>query len=1067
MDNRRMSARAESGASRTTGIGAGRRDGGGVTVTSALDRAFELTRLNWEVILFVGIMVAAFLTRVIDLGDRAFHHDESIHAYFSNYYLQTGNFTNPGTAANGGYDPTYHGPFLYSIVAFGFFLFGTNDAIARLMPALFGILLIGLIWLLRPFIGRTGALVGAFLVLISPSITYYSRSLRHDIFALTGLLLLFVSILWFIRTHQAKWVYLGALGFIVAYASHELTFIVAFIFALFLLIAAFAYNTFSGSGGARDDVNPVRSALSALRTQRWTLTGAVLIILGVYVVMYTNFLTRPDLVLSGIIEGFQYWFLQQKEARGNQPIFYYVMLMPIYEPLALLAGTGTVVYMLVKWIRGDGDTVTADDGADGFPANADVPVDDEYGHPLPVIGAVRGFAWSFLAFWAFGAFVAFSVAGEKMPWLNMQIALPFTLLAAAGIGKLLSGMEWKEVRKGGGLFLGVALVLFIFAAYSFASFLTGAMPKPTGAGSDFQNVLRGILLFVFTVGLLALGGWLSYKLLPGRAAKVIGFTITIFLALYGIRSMVELNYNHGDVPNEMMVYTQSAPDTTIVSDLLHRLSRDETSFDSDRNAQDVTGGHGLPIALDQNDATDWPFEWYLRDMKKLTYFNLQQWQDNNAAVAPNQAVIIASEATEKEANFKTFLGDKYSTNKYTLNWWFPEETYRDSTTTDPHAPGNFGKALSLMFGNSMKYLLYRDPGKPLGSRSFYLHIRNDLAVKVGLGSAGVITSTPDVTTPPPNSPVHAMTDLAQASAERGAFNLPRGIATGPDGSFYVVDTGNMRIQKFDSTGKFVALIGAGKGNGDGQFAPLNDQSVGTGPGGIAVDKQGNIYVADTWNHRIQKFTGDGTFLTAWGGFIDLGNADSANDSDKGTKFYGPRGVAIGPDGNVYVADTGNKRISIFKPDGTYVREISSGKSADKIKQGYAFNQNGEMNEPIGVAVDAQGNVYVADSVNHRIQKFDATGAYAAQWPIPSGGWDPGSYLEPFLALDAQGNLYATAPTSAQVYKFDPTGKLLGQKGTSPKNIILKTPTGITIGSDGNIYVSDTGLQGVVNMGTIP
>ena len=229
-----MSARAETGATRTTGIGAGRRDGGGVTVTSALDRAFELTRLNWEVILFVGIMVAAFLTRIIDLGDRAFHHDESIHAYFSNYYLQTGNFTNPGTGFNGGYDPTYHGPFLYSIVAFGFFLFGTNDAIARLMPALFGILLIGLIWLLRPFIGRTGALVGAFLVLISPSITYYSRSLRHDIFALTGLLLLFVAILWFIRTHQAKWVYLGALGFIVAYASHELTFIVAFIFALFL-----------------------------------------------------------------------------------------------------------------------------------------------------------------------------------------------------------------------------------------------------------------------------------------------------------------------------------------------------------------------------------------------------------------------------------------------------------------------------------------------------------------------------------------------------------------------------------------------------------------------------------------------------------------------------------------------------------------------------------------------------------------------------------------------------------------------------------------------------------------
>ncbi|HST05943.1 MAG TPA: hypothetical protein VLQ48_14580, partial [Chloroflexia bacterium] len=654
---------------------------------------------------------------------------------------------------------------------------------------------------------------------------------------------------------------------------------------------------------------------------------------------------------------------------------------------------------------------------------------------------------------------------EKMPWLNMQIALPFTLLAAAGLGKLFTGMEWKEVRKGGGLFLGVAFVLFIFAAYTFAAFLTGAMPNPTGAGADFQKVLRGILLFVFTIGLLGLGGWLSYKLLPGRAAKVIGLTIAIFLTFYGIRSMVEVDYNHGDVPNEMLVYTQSAPDTSIVSDLLHRLSRDETSFDSDRNAQDITGGHGLPIALDQNDATDWPFEWYLRDMKKLTYFTLDQWQNNTAAVAPNQAVILASDATEKEANFQNFIKDKYSTNKYTLNWWFPEETYRNATTTDPTAPGDFGKALNLMFGNGMKYLLYRDPGRPLGSRSFYLHIRNDLAVKVGLGSAGIIAAPPDTSAPAANSPIHAMTDLAPASNDRGAFNLPRGMATGPDGSFYVVDTGNLRIEKFDATGKFVALIGAGKGTGDGQFAMLNDQSVGTGPGGIAVDKQGNIYVADTWNHRVEKFTGDGTYLTQWGSFVDLGSPDGANDSGRDTKFYGPRGVAIGPDGNVYVTDTGNKRVSIFQPDGTYVRQITSGKTPDKVTQNYAFNQNGEMNEPIGVAVDAQGNVYVADSVNHRIQKFDSTGAYSTQWPIPAGGWDAGSYLEPFLAVDAQGNIYATGPTSAQVYKFDPTGKLLGQKGTSPKNVILKTPTGITIAADGSVYVSDTGLQGVVNMGT--
>ncbi len=290
MDNRRMSTRAEAGASRPGQM----RQQQLVTSLALLDKAIDLTRANWEVIIFVGIIVLAVLTRMIDLGTRALSHDEGIHAYFSNYYLQTGDYTTtPGFG--GGYDPTYHGPFLYNIVAFGFLLFGTTDATARLMPAIFGIILIGLCWLLRPFIGRAGALIAAGLLLLSPTITYYSRSLRHDIFALTGSFMLFLAILWFLRTHQARWVYLGAVGLIVAYASHELTFIVAAIFVVFLAIAGFAYNAFSG--GARtsnrrysmeEGINPVRSALSALATQRWTLVGAALLFLAIYTVLFTR-----------------------------------------------------------------------------------------------------------------------------------------------------------------------------------------------------------------------------------------------------------------------------------------------------------------------------------------------------------------------------------------------------------------------------------------------------------------------------------------------------------------------------------------------------------------------------------------------------------------------------------------------------------------------------------------------------------------------------------------------------------------------------------------------------------
>lgn len=298
----------------------------------------------------------------------------------------------------------------------------------------------------------------------------------------------------------------------------------------------------------------------------------------------------------------------------------------------------------------------------------------------------------------------------------------------------------------------------------------------------------------------------------------------------------------------------------------------------------------------------------------------------------------------------------------------------------------------------------------------------------------------------------------------GHFDLPRGIARDARGDFFVVDTQNERIQKFDETGKWVSSFGS-KGSGDGQFAALNADATGTGPGGVAVDSQGNVYVADTWNHRIQKFSNDGKFLAKWGSFVNIADPNSVNGQNRDAGFYGPRGVAIGPDGNLYVTDTGNKRVMVFDTSGKFVRKIDSGLTKEKIDSQYPFNQPGEMNEPIGIAVDKSGNVYVADTNNRRIQKFDNTGKFAAQWAVPQGAWDPGPYLEPFMAVDASGNLYVTEPMGKNVLKYSPDGKLLGQsKGTADRTLAL--PTGIAVANDGTIYVVDTGSNGVVNLGKI-
>jgi len=120
---------------------------------------------------------------------------------------------------------------------------------------------------------------------------------------------------------------------------------------------------------------------------------------------------------------------------------------------------------------------------------------------------------------------------------------------------------------------------------------------------------------------------------------------------------------------------------------------------------------------------------------------------------------------------------------------------------------------------------------------------------------------------------------------------------------------------------------------------------------VALDGWGNVYVADTWNDRIQKFTSDGVFITKWG-------KEGSGDGE----FRWPAGVAVDASGNVYVADTKNHRIQKFTSDGIFI-----------AKWGSKGTGKGEFFHPTGVAVDASGNAYVADSGNHRIQKFRPEG----------------------------------------------------------------------------------------------
>jgi len=259
-------------------------------------------------------------------------------------------------------------------------------------------------------------------------------------------------------------------------------------------------------------------------------------------------------------------------------------------------------------------------------------------------------------------------------------------------------------------------------------------------------------------------------------------------------------------------------------------------------------------------------------------------------------------------------------------------------------------------------------------------------------------------------------------AGEGEFEMPSGIVIDSQGNIYMTDTDNHRIQKFDSNGNFLLQWGS-QGIENGQF---------NSPQGIAIDFQDNIYIADTLNHRIQKFDKNGNFKSALG---SEGTADG--------EFSEPRGITVDAMDAIYVADTNNNRIQKFDSNGFHINTLGTLGSAD-----------GEFDQPIGIATDSQMFLYVIDSANNRVQKFDDNGNFQTTWGTPGAG--DGEFNQPVgIAIDSQAQVYIT-DANHRIQTFDSAGVFLGTFGSSGSaNGEFNQPIGIAI-NGGMIYVVDTG-----------
>jgi tripartite motif-containing protein 71 len=260
----------------------------------------------------------------------------------------------------------------------------------------------------------------------------------------------------------------------------------------------------------------------------------------------------------------------------------------------------------------------------------------------------------------------------------------------------------------------------------------------------------------------------------------------------------------------------------------------------------------------------------------------------------------------------------------------------------------------------------------------------------------------------------------------GSFHAPGGVAVNARGDVYVADSFNFRIEKLSPIGLVVREFGtAGAWPGQMMY-----------PSGVTVDAQGNLYVADTWNDRVQELNAAGQPVREWG--------EGGKPPLPGI-LRTPMDVAVDRQSNVYVSDEGNHRVQKFSALGVPLDAWGwNGRSRWRAGPGNLFEG------PVGIALDGKGDIYVADATADRVRKLSPLGKVLATWG--KRGTGPGEFREPrHLALDGDGNIYVADAGNHRVQKLSPSGRSLAQwpVGTSGDR-----PDGVAVAADGSVYVTD-------------
>jgi uncharacterized protein (TIGR03663 family) len=1207
-------------------------------------------KLDWEKTIYILFILLAITTRFWGIGDRVVSHDESLHTQYSYQYFNGDGYT---------HTPLMHGPSLFHITALSYWLFGVSDASARIMVAIVGVFLVILPYFLRSWIGRIGALMASFILLISPYITYYSRYIRHDIYVIAAAVLTFIAIQYYLRDRKEKYIWWFAVGLALMFTTMETSFIYVAIFGSFLVlrlaVKILTADWFKGrlnalrssllvtligvlmilgsllgerlaprvleqvspeitvsvdQGFAADpdkdiDVEIEEEGDSALdKTLRWIqvagygvlalglfllavklrpqidafpefdivmlfttltlptltaylvvtaggdplnyalskcqlagqetmsavelffsrlgqpacrdafirsdiimtaafliLTLVVSIIVGIwwnrrrwliaaaiyhtlFLLLFSSLFTNPAGWTSGMVGSLGYWIAQQQVERANQPWFFYAIVLPLYEFLPLILSllaihlwskknklanivrdwlililVAILANSFVNWFanRNLVDQATATNSAGlvaavivliagglilllfrGKEARSELEAAGGFWGLIDV-DSLFGFV-PFVIWWFFISWLVYSLAGEKMAWLSTHFIFPMALLAGWYVNERLTTANFLEIRSSRfAIFVGLLLVFLIAAGVAFSPVLLGKVDfgdQTTANLRSFGRLLGSLLV----TGVLIYFIWRSGRDLTSRTRKRAWLVAIIgLLSLLTIRFSYMASFVNADYTTEFLVYAHGAPATkTEVISQLEDLSRR------------LNGDKSIKVAFD-NDSS-WPYTWYLRDYPNRIYFG--ENPGRNITEAP--VVIVGSQNWGK---VEPLLGDDYDSRTYTFLWW-PMEEYRkiswNGIIGDPQVEAEFRRGLGnpdvrQALWDIFMYRDYEKYGQVFGGtytagewplrHDLRMYIRKESLATIWDHGIDAVAAEPPVDLYAENnlslSPIDV---IGTTGAGEGQLMQPRNVAVSPDGDIFVADSGNHRIVVFSPEGKFIRTWGT-FGSEPGTF---NE------PWGLAVDDE-VIYVADTWNHRIQKFDHQGSLLSV----IGQSGSPSAGQ-DGGGLFFGPRDIVILNDGNLLVTDTGNHRLQIFDPEGNFLDTAG--------EQGV---QPGQFYEPVGLGYSPSETIYVVDTWNGRIQELTTDLFPLNSWQVDA--WFGESINnKPYIAVDDQDRLYVSDPEGYRILVFGPNGQYLGRFGQYALDSSgFGLPNGLAVDREGYLYIADGGNNQILKYAPFP